>query len=272
MNDYRLIALDIDGTLARNDRTVSDYTLSTLVEAQQQGVRVVIASGRPTQGIVHVAEALQLQRFGGFVLAYNGGEIWNWQTQECLYAESLPDDIIPWLYRQTAASGFDLMTYCGRYIVTEARDNRYIEMSAARNRMVVKSVDRFLNAAERPLAKCMIVGEPPERLHAFEEQLQAGLRGRANAYRSEPFYLEVVPAGIDKGKCLSWLLRHLGLERRQLIACGDGYNDITMLKCAGLGVAMGNAQQAVKQAADYITLSNEADGVADVIRKFVLAS
>jgi len=269
MTDYKLIAIDIDGTLTRNDRTVSAYTQKTLIEAQQQGLQVVIASGRPTQGIAHVAEALQLERFGGYVLAYNGGEIWNWQTRQRLYAEMLPDELVPWLCEQVRAAGFDIMTYCGRYIITEALGNRYIELSAARNRMEVKTVEHFLEAVDWPLAKCMIVGDP-DALHRFEQQLTAGLQGRANAYRSEPFYLEVVPAGIDKAKCLGILLERLGLDRSQLVACGDGYNDISMIQFAGLGVAMGNAQESVKKAADYVTLSNEADGVADVVRKFIL--
>jgi hydroxymethylpyrimidine pyrophosphatase-like HAD family hydrolase len=94
------------------------------------------------------------------------------------------------------------------------------------------------------------------------------LQGRANAYRSEPFYLEVVPTGIDKAKGLEALRSRLGVMPAELIACGDGYNDISMIRYAGLGVAMGNAQDIVKEAADYVTLSNEADGVAHVIRKF----
>lgn len=269
MKDYRLIALDIDGTLTRSDRTISEHTRETLIEAQKRGLKVVIASGRPTQGIAHVAEALQIDSYGGYVLAYNGGEIWNWQTRQQLYAEMLPDELVPWLYEQASAAGFEIMTYCGKYIVTEARGNRYIELSAARNRMEVKTVERFLESVDWPLAKCMIVGDPAA-LERFEQQLTTGLQGRANAYRSEPFYLEVVPAGIDKAKCLGILLERLGLERSQLIACGDGYNDISMIQFAGLGVAMGNAQEPVKAAADYITLSNEADGVANVVEKFFL--
>ncbi|MBQ9362622.1 MAG: HAD family phosphatase [Bacteroidaceae bacterium] len=269
MTDYRLIALDIDGTLARNDRSLSQVTIDTLVEAQQRGLRVVIASGRPTYGIAHVAEALQLEKFGGFVLAFNGGEIWNWQNQERIYAQALPDEVIPVLYRCTRDAGFDMMTYQGAYIVTEAAHSSYIQLSAARNRMQVKVVADFLAAVDKPLSKCMIVGDA-DRLQPFETVLTAALQGRANAYRSEPFCLEVVPKGIDKAKCLGILLEKLELDRSGLIACGDGFNDISMIQFAGLGVAMGNAQDCVKKAADYITLSNEADGVANVVRKFFL--
>jgi hypothetical protein len=269
MANYKLIALDIDGTLARNDRSLSRQTIDTLVEAQRRGLRVVIASGRPTWGISHVAEALQIEQFGGFVLAFNGGEIWNWQSRERIYAQTLPDEVIPLLYHSAQSAGFDMMTYCSAFILTETPKNQYIQLSSARNRMQVKQVGDFLRDVEYPLSKCMIVGEA-ERLQLFEQTLKEQLQGRANAYRSEPFYLEIVPIGIDKAKCLEFLLEHLGLTRSELIACGDGYNDIGMIEFAGLGVAMDNAQACVKQAADYITLSNEADGVADVVRRFFL--
>ena len=88
-------------------------------------------------------------------------------------------------------------------------------------------------------------------------------------YRSEPFFLEVLPLGIDKAKRLEFLLNHLGLKREELMACGDGFNDLSMIKYAGLGVAMSNAQPVVKEAADYVTLSNEEDGVAAAVKKFI---
>jgi len=267
MSQYKFIALDIDGTLTRNDRTLSPDTLSMLLGAQQKGLRVIISSGRPTYGIAPLADALELSRYGGFVLSYNGGEVWDWANRQCLYASTIPDALISLLYQQATSAGFSIMTYCGENIVTETPDNPYIQLSSARNQMHIKQVADFVHEVDYPLSKCMIVGEP-ESLHRFECSLNQMLQGRANAYRSEPFYLEVVPTGIDKAKGLEALLSRLGVMPAELIACGDGYNDISMIRYAGLGVAMGNAQDIVKEAADYVTLSNEADGVAHVIRKF----
>ena len=269
MSQHRFIALDIDGTLTRNDRTLSPTTHSLLLRAQQQGMRVIISSGRPTYGIAPLADALSLSRFGGFVLSYNGGEVWDWASGQCLHASTIPDTLIPLLYQQATSAGFSIMTYCGENIVTETPDNPYIQLSSSRNQMQIKTVTDFVRDVDYPLSKCMIVGEP-EPLHRFECSLTKLLRGRVNAYRSEPFYLEVVPTGIDKAKGLAALLSRLGATPAELIACGDGFNDISMIRYAGLGVAMGNAQDAVKEAADYVTLSNEADGVAHVIRKFFL--
>ena len=88
-------------------------------------------------------------------------------------------------------------------------------------------------------------------------------------YRSEPYFLELVPDGIDKAKSLAVLLEKLSISREEVIACGDGFNDASMIRFAGLGVAMANAQPLVREQADYITLSNDCDGVAHVVEKFI---
>ena len=96
------------------------------------------------------------------------------------------------------------------------------------------------------------------------------LNGKMNVFRSEPFFLELVPMGIDKAKCLAILLEKIGMTKDEMIACGDGFNDLTMIQYAGLGVAMANARDVVKEAADFVTLSNEEDGVAFAVEKFYL--
>ena len=92
-----------------------------------------------------------------------------------------------------------------------------------------------------------------------------------NIFRSEPFYLEIVPQSIDKANSLARLLEHLGMKREQMICCGDGFNDRSMIEFAGLGVAMENAQEEVKAVADYITASNDKDGIVEVVEKFILS-
>ena len=96
------------------------------------------------------------------------------------------------------------------------------------------------------------------------------LNGKMNVFRSEPFFLELVPNDIDKARSLEKLLKELNLTADEMIAIGDGFNDVSMIKYAGLGVAMANAQDAVKRVADYISLSNEEDGVAAVVEKFII--
>lgn len=108
-------------------------------------------------------------------------------------------------------------------------------------------------------------------LALVEPKVKAALGKNFSVYRSDPFFLEILPKGIDKAKSLDRLLHTLGLSKNEMIACGDGYNDLTMIQYAGLGVAMGNGVLPVRKAADYITLSNEEDGVAHVVEKFMLS-
>ena len=264
---YKLLVLDIDGTLTKKDKTISAYTKETLINAQKKGLRIVLASGRPVYGIAPLADELQMDKYNGYVLAYNGGSIINWTTKEELYANTLPDDVIPYLYKCATDNNFPILSYCGRDIITEYPEDKYVVYEAALNKMPIRKVDNFLKEVTYKLPKCLIVGDP-EPLHKLELKMAEHLKGKMNVFRSEAFFMELVPLGIDKAECLATLLDIIGVKREEMVACGDGFNDLSMIKYAGLGVAMSNAQDAVKEAVDYITLSNEEDGVAAVVNKF----
>lgn len=117
--------------------------------------------------------------------------------------------------------------------------------------------------------KCLI-GAQDETAAVIEKELNEKFGDRVTIFRSEPFFVEIMPKDVHKATSLEKLLGILKMDRKDLIACGDGYNDLTMIEYAGVGVAMANAQQVVKDHADYITRSNEEDGIADVIDKFIL--
>ena len=116
----------------------------------------------------------------------------------------------------------------------------------------------------------MIMTDDGDYLATIEGRVKAALGKNLSVYRSEPFFLEILPKGIDKAQRLEKLLELVGISREEIIACGDGYNDLTMIRYAGLGVAMENAVLPVRKAADYITFSNNDDGVAHVVEKFML--
>jgi hypothetical protein len=269
MEKYKLIAVDLDGTLVRSDQSISQRTLDTLIRVQEMGVKVAVASGRPTFGTAHVADALRLEEFGGYLMSYNGGEIYDWGTKTRLHAQTLDEDIIPYLYTYAREHGLPIMTYIGKEVVSEVADNEYIQYSVMRNRMTLRQVDDFVAAAQGAgIVKCIIVGAPT-LLPALEKELQATLKGKAGAFRSEPFFLEIVPEGIDKAKGLSILLDKIGMKREELLAFGDGYNDLTMIEFAGTSVAMGNAVEEIKKAADFVTKSNDDDGIAVFLEKLI---
>ena len=268
--DYRLLVLDLDGTLTNSKKEISPRNLRTLLRLQQSGVRLVLASGRPTYGIVPLAEQLQMKENNGYILSYNGGEIIDWSTGELLYKNLLPDDVLPILYQTATDNRQTILTYDNECILTENPNDPYVQKEAFLNKMQVRRVENFLQEIPLPLPKCLIVGEP-EQLMKTEAELSLHLQRQISVYRSEPYFLELVPKGIDKAQSLAVLLKEIGMTKDEMIAVGDGFNDLSMIKYAGLGVAMANAQPVVRENADYITLSNDEDGVAAVVEKFILA-
>ena len=242
---YKLLVLDLDGTLTNSRKEITPHTLETLIQAQEQGIKIILASGRPTYGVAPIADKLRLADYGGYILSYNGSEIMNWANYQ-----------------------FPIGTYHNEFVITEYPDDEYVQKEAILNVMRLQKVDNFLDAIRFPIVKCMIVGEP-SRLVLLEQEMQERLKGQMGVYRSEPYFLELVPDGIDKAKSLAVLLEKLSISREEVIACGDGFNDASMIRFAGLGVAMANAQPLVREQADYITLSNDCDGVAHVVEKFV---
>lgn len=269
--NYKILVLDLDGTLTNAEKEITPHTLDVLLRAQEKGVKVVLASGRPTYGIAPLADQLRLGDYEGYILSYNGGKIIDWTTREVMYENVLQPDIYPYLYTCARDNGFVLLSYKDEYIISEDAGNPYVQHEAFLNRMKSVTVPCFLDVITEPVPKCLIVGDP-EPLARLEQEMKEGLKGRMNVFRSEPFFLELVPNGIDKALSLAVLLDEIGLEPEQMIACGDGFNDLSMIRFAGLGVAMANAQDVVKAEADYITASNEEDGVAAVVERFILSA
>ena len=261
---YKLIVLDLDGTLTNSKKEISSRNPETLIRIQEQGIRLVLASGRPTYGIVPLANELRMNEFGGFILSYNGGEIINWETKEMMYENVLPNEVVPVLCDCTIH--VSILSNDGEEILTEYSLDPYVQKEAFLNKMAVRETNDFLTDITLPVAKCLIVGDAG-KLIPVESELCIRLQGKINVFRSEPYFLELVPQGIDKALSLSVLLENIGMTCEEVIAIGDGYNDLSMIKFAGMGIAMGNAQEPVKKAADYITLTNDEDGVAEAIER-----
>lgn len=264
--DYKIIVLDLDGTLTNSNKEISIRNKKALIKAQQAGILVVLASGRPTYGIIPLAKELELDQYGGYILSYNGGQIIDVAQNESIYHKVLPNHVIPAIYNLVTKHQATLLSYEGEYIITENSTDPYVAIESHLNRMRIKTVDSFCVAIQNPVTKCLAVGEP-SKLIELEKELKANYSDILNIYRSEPFFLELVPPHIDKAYSLNRLVEHLQLTREDMIAFGDGFNDLSMIEYAGMGVAMANAQDAVKAIANKITLSNNEDGVAHILEQ-----
>ena len=267
--NYQMLVLDLDGTLTNSRKELTEPTRKALIEIQEAGKKVVLASGRPINGVWPLAEKLELERFGGYMLSFNGGRITQCSTGEVVYNRVLPQEVIRPIFDIVKGyPGADIISYDDERILSGIQVNEYTEKESFINSMEVVPVDDLPSYLNFPVNKLLIPGEP-SILEEIIPVLQKKYHSLLNIYRSEPYFLEIMPQKIDKAYSLQKLLSSLGLTADEMICCGDGYNDISMIEYAGLGVAMENAQPIVKESANFITKSNDEDGILHVINTFL---
>lgn len=268
--DIRLIVLDLDGTLTNDEKKITPETKEALMEAQRMGVRLCLASGRPPFGMMPLVEELEMARYGGILMAYNGGYVMDCQSGKVITEVILDDSLLFRLHEYQELSGMTLMTYHNDKIYTEHPNVSYVQISSRNNRMKVVGVENFTRDVPKPVNKCLMVGEPAD-VPYWEKEMQDAFCGEMHILRSTPYFIELLPLGIDKGPALSAICNAMGMSVGNAMAFGDSYNDISMIKAAGIGVAMENAEDAVKASADIVTLNNNADGVAKVVKEVILS-
>lgn len=268
---YKMLVLDVDGTLLNDNKEISKRTLATLRKVQQMGVRIMLASGRPTYGLLPLAKELELGTYNGYVLSYNGGQVINASNGEVIFERRINPELIPYLEKKANKNGFGILTYDGDTIVTNMPDNPHIQAEAALNGMKINHQENLSIAIDYSPCKCMLVSDDEEALIGLEEHWKRRLNGVLDVFRSEPFFLEVVGCQVDKANTLGAVMEMQGIKPDEIVVFGDGVADVTMLQLAELGIAMGNAPDSVKRCADYVTLSNNEDGVAVAVEKAFIA-
>lgn len=269
---YRLLVLDVDGTLLNSEHQISKRTVLTLRKVQQMGVQVVLSSGRPTYGILPLAKILDLASYGGYIIPYNGSQIIDMRDGRVLFEKRIAPDMVPYVERKADQYGFDLMTYAEDVVVTNNAQNDHIINEARINGMKLWPVEDISIGIDFNPSKLVLVSDDPASIDELEQRWERRLSGTLDVMRSEDFYLEVVPSGVSKANTLGVLLEMLGVKTEEVIAMGDGVSDVGMIQQAALGIAMGNARDSVKRCADRVTLSNDEDGVAVALEKIFLAN
>lgn len=268
MENYEIIVLDLDGTLTNRDKVITPKTKKALMEIQERGKKIVLASGRPTDGVMPLARELKLEKYGSYILSFNGGMITNCRTGEAVFSRLLPVEANAKIIGLAEEERVTILTYDGHTLITNDAESPYSKLENKINSMEVRQIDDLKSYVTYPVPKFLMMDDG-DYLAMVEPRVKAAMGKNFSIYRSEPFFLEILPRGIDKAQSLARLLEILGLDKERMIACGDGYNDLTMIKFAGLGVAMENAVLPVRKAADYITMSNNDDGIAHVVEKFM---
>ncbi|MBR5535145.1 MAG: HAD family phosphatase [Clostridia bacterium] len=265
--ERKMLVLDIDGTLTNSKKEITPKTKAAITSVLDKGHVVVIASGRPTPGTKKVCEELELSKYEGYVLSYNGARITRLGDKKVVHQKILDKKYIPAIFEYCVKNDMGMMTYEDNDAVTGTRIDEYMELEARINSIGLRSVENFTEYVDFPVNKCLLTKEDALAKAACEE-LNGIYKDELSIYRSEPFFVEIMPKGVDKAASLEILREILGIKKENIVACGDGFNDLSMIKYAHVGVCMANGCEECKKAADYIAPSNDEDGLCDVIEKY----
>lgn len=274
--DIKLIAIDLDGTLLHSDRTLSAENLLAIREAKAAGVQVVLCTGRPLLAMEYLLDEIGLRDEGDLAITYNGGLIQKTQTgevvrqitlnrEDCKEIFELGQDLhlpvnfidLNYIYEPPYPVGAESI-----YMAARRKDTNKIGLQ-------FKEID-IENLPEPFFINKIVMSRPGEELDAMIPKIPTHYHEKYNIYKSQDFILEVLPPSVDKGSAMSFIGEALGFEKNQIMGLGDQENDLSLVANAGLGIAMENAIPEVKEVADYITKSNNENGVAHAINKFVL--
>ncbi len=264
----KVLILDIDGTLTNSQKEITPQTLEALLKIQEDGHTIVLASGRPTHGVKKVSDLLRLEKYGGYILCFNGARIVNVKTKEVVYQQCFPKECIAPLYEYALAHDMGLVTYQDNKVITGTRIDEYMEFEARLNLMELERVEDFVDYVDFDINKCLFTAKE-DVAPSYEKELAEKYKGVLSVYRSESFFVEAMPLGVDKAASLERLFDIIGVDKVNTVACGDGFNDMSMIEYAGVGVAMANAKDEVKAVADVVTKrTNDEDGLLEVIEAY----
>lgn len=265
---YKLIAMDLDGTLNNDEKRITEKTLNALLEAQKKGIRLALASARPSPGLYKERDILQMAENGGILMSYNGGRIVEAGTGKVLFETAMDVEtarsVLKFLEKLSVTPILDDGV---QFYVTDPEGYK-VQYECWNNQMECVRVDDLAEYLSFAPVK-ILMSVQRSQLPAVQEKITTFLPESLTVVQTAPFYLEVIPKTINKGQGVRDICKMLGLHTGEVIAFGDAANDIPMLEAAGMGVAMGNAQQPVKDAADFVTTSNNEDGIAYALEKFL---
>lgn len=263
----KLLALDLDDTLLDSGLKISSDCIATIQAARKKGIRVTISTGRMYQSALPYAQQLEIDVP---LITYQGAWVKNSLTEEILYYQPLDYE----LSRQTMEFFRDFGVHYHSYYNDElcmeqlSEEGNYYSRLAGVKPLIVKDLIDELHRNDA--MKIMAITDNQKVLLEMESELRSRFGSSLYITRSKPYFLEVMSRRASKANALQVITNHYGIDRKEVMAVGDSYNDIDMIEWAGLGVAMGNAFDPVKEAADFVTTSNDEAGVAEAIRRFVL--
>nr|WP_315150382.1 Cof-type HAD-IIB family hydrolase [uncultured Flavobacterium sp.] len=264
---YKMIVVDMDDTLLTDDHIISEENKEMIFKAQEMGVYVVLASGRPTSAMTSYAKELKMDHYNSFMISFNGSTITDLKEDKVLFEHALTKEQIHSLYDFSQQNNTHIITYLGEQIISE-RHSEYIDIESTITGLELLIVPSFKDAVTTSAVKCLLL-EEPSYLKSVEAVLKNAMPD-LSVCMSKPFFLEAAPNGIDKAAAIQVLAEKLNIHQSEIIAVGNAGNDLTMVQYAGLGVWVDNVDDELREFGDVIVASNNDHGVAEVIKRYIL--
>ena len=262
---YKLMAVDIDGTLLDSNGVLTEKTKEAIIAGVEKGLIFTISTGRPLQGVENINRLLNLDLP---YITYNGAMVIMGKSKEILYEQRLSPEDAEQIIELGEKYGTTIVVWADNKMFVKEIDEKVLDYKKISN--VEPTVIDDLREAVKAGATKILWYDEIDKINKYRTEVGKYLSDGVNFHPSRPIFLEFVDKKASKAIAMEKLGEHFGIKRSEMIAVGDGYNDLSMIEYAGLGVAMGNAEEEIKKKADYVTLSNDEDGVAHVINKFVL--
>jgi Cof subfamily protein (haloacid dehalogenase superfamily) len=258
----KLIALDIDGTLLSSRLTILPKTKAALQTAAKKGHHIVVASSRPPRSVRNIAASLELD--SDVTVSFGGAYIL--ENQQVLFEQILSPELAGEVIERVRNATLHASLYSAENWFVEQDDTWAAQEAKIVGFTPTLVADLLQNTSH--VHKFLVMGDA-EKIAAFRADLVSD-NVNVDAVRSKPIYCEVNPHGIHKARAVELVAKHVGLTLADVVAFGDGENDLTMIREAGVGVAMGNAVDSVKAVAKHVTTSNDDDGIAEALRELGL--
>lgn len=270
----KALFLDLDGTLLNDRKEITPGNRAAIERALAAGHRVVITTGRPLVSAIEQARRLGLTGAGCYLIAFNGGILYDMGARKVLFEETVPLDLVRAVYEEANRRELHIQTYDERRVLVEPRCDDDALRRYCANILMEYAVIPGVDALTREPAKLLVIDfEHKEPLLSFRDWVLERYGERLDSFFSCEEYLEIIPRGLSKGSALLQLAGRLGIPREHTVSAGDAANDLSMLEAAGIGVAMCNGTDEAKAAADAVTTrDNNHDGIAEVIEKYLFDS
>ncbi|BBM49678.1 Cof-type HAD-IIB family hydrolase [Leptotrichia wadei] len=270
----KLIAIDMDGTLLNGKKHIDKVQKEAIHEAIEAGIKIVLCTGRPLYGILPFYEELGLSELDseGYVILNNGCSIHKTKDWELIDQVNFTSDDIDYLYK--FSEGYDInFTLVNDYYYFNIDDRKPTDELITDAGFVFSDITNIslkeAKNGKHKIIKIMFLGNP-NIMANFQKENESILKDKYSSVLSQPYIYEILPKGNNKGTGLKKLAKKLGIKQEEIMAIGDGNNDIEMFEYAHYSVAMENGTKPARKAAKYQTDSNENNGVAKAIRKYAL--